>query len=471
MIIKDHLPNDMSFIKRELHFSPSSDNVVVYNALLALRLTQFLNLQTLPDSTIRAIADAHREQYGGNVEGDSELARTRIENDIDESAMRFLGKRINLHDRSQISDLLKESGWPAVVSKVTDFVASQEGPEFKINVLDPIERELATIRADLNHHVSAPGVTTSEWNAIKTKAIEIMKNLQTHLNRIRDAADAYFRMDSDAGNLLSKELTDRVASFDLEMALTEMIKMKLYPNNMRQSFREVIERSMSDVLGGWLESFRQGDTPAAAAIRKALDESKMGIEGFLKQASDNSELLKGLSYLPPSLLWAALLAKEKYFFSEPTIPQDEIIENLDEVEARGGWVGNLTTAIRIWWAHRVEPMDYKHYTDMVPNIVTLSKAEASEHATELISAIVGWLHTNIVTTYDTQMAALDVELKERIRQGDKAGGEKLPVLTANAKRAAQFLKQLDEDQNAPSKRLLVLANELELELAEKKINV
>ena len=111
VITERHLPVDLKNLNHWFRPPLVADDLQVFHALLALRLTQFLNLSTLTRDTLRALRERYRKELGGDDPGDDlALARKMIEWDIESQHRQFLGRPLDKLSAA-LSSRANYAGW------------------------------------------------------------------------------------------------------------------------------------------------------------------------------------------------------------------------------------------------------------------------------------------------------------------------------------------------------------------------
>ena len=472
------LPTDLGKINDELGKVGSAvkqEDVPVYNALLDLRLAQHQNFDRLPTSTIKALADSLRSTTGDDG-SDVDLARQLIDEDIIAQAQAFLRKGVKSIDDTVVKSLLAESGWPKLVAKVGDFVAQEELPSFKGQVLEPIEQELGAILTDLEFHVRAPKLQKDAWQEEKAKACVLMANIQLRLKLLRDAADTSFSLSAEFAATMREEVAARIEHNDLDAFLEIEIKKKHFAKEMPASIHEAIQSSLSNTLVGWLDAFKKGDTDSSVAIRNTLDSWTTDAAAVLAASAAESALLKSMPYSSPAPTWASLTGEPKYDFTQPVLEEHPLTEKWEKVEdgvakktlnglrwflGVGKYVGEVVVGLVTGGPiSAASTMDHQQYTKQIGKIVPPAKEEAKKHAGDLVSKVVKHLQDALVAAFDVQMEKLKQELDERIEQGDSTVGVDLSKLKERATLAESYIKKLSGSSGSPGARLKVLLDVL-----------
>ena len=358
------------------------------------------------------------------------------------------------------------------MAKITDFIAGREVKQLLIRRgLDPIRRELNLINSDLERHIRSPEMSATAWDAAKIRAREIMANLQRRLDAIQEAATIFFRSAATRG-LLAEELKGRIAAFDLEAHLSRVIQSKKYAKNMDTALHEAVEVAIAEVLNGWLEGIRKGDTPSSVKLREAFDlwsdEGREHMEAAKTEArSDAAGLFDHLPFHPYVADWQTLsVGQSRYKVRAPFVKKEAFTDTVDSPDGSGSFLDmfrDFFASVREVFTG--ESMNYQFYLDQVRGIAWPAKTEAMTHAEAIVERLVEWLREQIQAVRKRQEIVLLAELDERIEQGDSSVEKDVESLREVMRKAQQHFGQFEQAAESPGQKLARIANSLNDELA------
>lgn len=479
-IAATHVPVDLGELN--VWFKPplAAEDLMIFNALLALRSKQHAAFAGLSDETIASLAQRCRAELDMDHSASNDvLAREMIEWDIDKLYRDFLGKRVGDLDQSRAAELLAASGWLALVAKVTDFIASREGPELLgRSGIEPLRREMDLIVKELSDHIRAPGVTKEEWEKAKKSARENMANLLGRLNAIKEKVIAYFRPNGSLASSLKQEVHERIKAANVADALTARINSMRYPKAVAAELHEVIKGTLSGVAHGWLSSLQQSDTLAAMDLSNIIHSWDAEVRKELESAGD-AGLLATLPFVPVNVgITDENIAGINLVFDPPNISHTPAttlyeavtgvlkgIEAIDKADTEKlEEIREVNSVLRT--VLQGSSMNHGHYRDQVAAIASRAEFQAVMGCQSLIDGMLASIQEQVRKIHNEQEAAIINEFDQRVKDGDKSVGSTVKERESVAVRAGEALRLLQEDVKSPMANI----NNIQVELLEELAN-